>query len=246
MSNSHVQQLVLDLTPPRLPSFENFLPGRNGDTIMLLRQLLTGQVRESVVYLFGAKASGKTHLLFAAVQLARDLGFPANYYIGAEGLSELPDAQMMPWLALDHADNWDARWQRMVFRAINERRQHGGTVLMAGDVVGTSVDGGHTNVREDVRTRLGWGMVLPVLPLEDEEKPTALAHYAAQRGIDIPSEVIDYLITRGSRDLPSLLSTIVALDRFSLEKKRPITVPLLKTLWAEKVPAPPDLGIDRL
>ncbi|MES2205169.1 MAG: DnaA regulatory inactivator Hda [Pseudomonadota bacterium] len=240
MSNHPVQQLVLDLTPPRLPSFENFLPGSNGDTIMLLRQLLTGQVRESVVYLFGPKASGKTHLLFAAVQLARDLGFAANYYIGAEGLSELPDAQTMPWLALDHTDNWDARWQAMVFRAINERRQQGGTVLMAG-----REPPAHTDVREDVRTRLGWGMVLPVLPLEDEEKPTALAHYAAQRGIDISSEVIDYLITRGSRDLPSLLSTIVALDRFSLEKKRPITVPLLKTLWAEKVPAPPDLELNR-
>lgn len=227
---SNAQQLTLDLTPPRQPSLENFLPGRNQDALSLLRQLLTGQIKETIVYFFGAPASGKTHLLFAAVQLARDLGFPATYFVGAEGLTELPDALTMPWLALDHADTWDARWQGMVFRAINERRERGGTVLIAG-----REPPAHLELREDVRTRLGWGLVTPVYPLEDEEKPKAVAHYAAQRGIDISTEVIDYLLTRGTRDLPTLLATIVTLDRFSLEKKRPITVPLLKTLWAERV-----------
>lgn len=236
---SNVQQLVLDLTPPRQPSFENFLPGRNSDTLMLLRQLLTGQVKESIVYLFGAGSAGKTHLLFAVVQLARDLGFPATYFVGAEGLAELPDAVTMPWLALDHADTWDARWQSMVFRAINDRRERGGTIVMAG-----REPPAHLNVREDVRTRLGWGMVMPVYPLEDQEKPQAVAHYAAQRGIDLSVEVIEYLLTRGSRDLPTLLSTIVALDRFSLEKKRPITVPLLKALWAEQIPVLPNAHVE--
>jgi len=87
-------------------------------------------------------------------------------------------------------------------------------------------------------------MVMPVYPLEDQEKPQAVAHYAAQRGIDLSVDVVEYLLTRGSRDLPTLLSTIVALDRFSLEKKRPITVPLLKTLWAEQIPVLPNAHVE--
>jgi DnaA-homolog protein len=228
--SSGIQQLILDLTPPRQPTFENFLTGRNQEALTALRQLLTGQLKETIVYLFGLPYSGKTHLLFAAVQLARDLGFPATYFMGAEGFSELPDALTVPWLALDHADTWDRRWQAMVFRAINDRREKGGTVLVAGREPPAHL----TTLREDVRTRLGWGLMIPVYPLEDDEKPQAVAHYAAQRGIDLSAEVIEYLLTRGSRDLPTLLATIVALDRFSLEKKRPITVPLLKTLWAEQ------------
>jgi DnaA family protein len=225
-----VQQLILDIMPPREPSFDNFLPGQNGDTLHLLRQLLTKRMQEGIVYLFGPSASGKTHLLFSAVQLARDLGFPATYFVGAEGIDELPSPDVMPWLALDHADMWDTRWQSHVFRAINQRREQGGMVLVAG-----RQPPAHLGLRDDVRTRLGWGMVMPVYSLQDEDKPVALANYAAQRGVNLSEDVIDYLLTRGSRDLPTLLSTIVALDRFSLEKKRPITVSLLKTLWAEQL-----------
>jgi DnaA family protein len=83
-------------------------------------------------------------------------------------------------------------------------------------------------LREDLRTRLGWGLVYEVLPLADNEKPTALAAYARQRGFALSPDVIDYLLRHGRRDMQSLLRALAALDRLSLATKRPITVPLLK------------------
>ena len=84
-----------------------------------------------------------------------------------------------------------------------------------------------------MRTRLGWGLVYEALPLADEEKPAALATYARQRGFDLSAEVIDYLLRHGRRDMPSLLATLVELDRLSLASKRAVTVPLLKQ-WLQQ------------
>ena len=70
--------------------------------------------------------------------------------------------------------------------------------------------------------------------LSDEEKARALADYAAGRGFPLMPEVCDYLLTRVSRDLSSLLAMLDALDRYSLETKRPVTVPLARELLAER------------
>jgi DnaA family protein len=96
-------------------------------------------------------------------------------------------------------------------------------------------------VREDLRTRLGWGLVYEVLPLTDAEKPAALAGYARERGFALPDEVIGHLLTYGRRDMRSLVATVAALDRFSLAHKRPITVPLLRA-WLQRELAPPNAG----
>jgi DnaA family protein len=88
-------------------------------------------------------------------------------------------------------------------------------------------------LREDVRSRLGWGLVYEVLPLADEDKPAALVTYARSRGFALNDDVIAYLLAHGRRDMPSLVATLAALDRHSLASKRPITVPLLKD-WMQR------------
>jgi DnaA-homolog protein len=41
-----------------------------------------------------------------------------------------------------------------------------------------------------------------------------------------------YLLTHFRRDMPSLMALLDALDRFSLEQKRAVTLPLLRTMLA--------------
>jgi DnaA family protein len=83
-------------------------------------------------------------------------------------------------------------------------------------------------LREDLRTRLGWGLVYEALPLSDEEKAAALGGYARERGFELSDEVVDYLLRHGRRDMGSLVAAVAALDRLSLAAKRPVTVPLLR------------------
>jgi DnaA family protein len=89
-------------------------------------------------------------------------------------------------------------------------------------------------IREDLKTRLVWGLVFQMHALSDSEKLQALHQAAAQRGLQISNEVAPWLLKHFHRDMPSLMSLLEALDNYSLETKRAITLPLLKEMLAQK------------
>jgi DnaA family protein len=89
-------------------------------------------------------------------------------------------------------------------------------------------------LREDLRTRLGWGHVFALQPLAEAEMRAALRREADRRGVFLSDEVMDYLLTRFSRDLKHLMAQLERLDHFSLANKRAITVPMLKLMLAEE------------
>jgi DnaA family protein len=112
-----------------------------------------------------------------------------------------------------------------LFNLYNRMRESGGTLLTAGECAPL-----HLQLRQDLVTRLGWGLVYQVHGLSDAEKAEALRVHAQQRGFVLADEVVNYLLRHWRRDLPALLAALDALDRYSLETKRPITVPMLKEL----------------
>jgi DnaA family protein len=87
-------------------------------------------------------------------------------------------------------------------------------------------------LRADLLTRLGWGLVLQVRALNDEEKIHALTQRARARGFALPPEVCAYLLVHAPRDMESLFAALAALDRYSLETRRAITIRLLRELLA--------------
>jgi len=125
--------------------------------------------------------------------------------------------------AVDDVENLDEARQVGLFNAINEARQSGGAVLAAGNAPPAQLP-----LREDLKSRLAWGLVYQVKLLSDEERSTHLRAEAARRGMHLPDEVIAYLLTRMRRDLRSLNAVLDRIDQVSLELKRPITLPLLR------------------
>jgi DnaA family protein len=83
-------------------------------------------------------------------------------------------------------------------------------------------------LREDLRTRLAWGLVYQLQPLADAEKAEALRAHAGARGLTLGGEVIDYLLSHLPRDMRTLAAAVDALDAFALAHKRPLTVPLMR------------------
>jgi len=98
-------------------------------------------------------------------------------------------------------------------------------VLAAGDVPPTELA-----LREDLRTRLGWGHVFGLSVLAESERRAVLRQQADERGIFLSDEVMDYMLTRFSRDLGSLVQLLDRLDGYALQTQRAITVPLLKSM----------------
>ena len=67
-------------------------------------------------------------------------------------------------------------------------------------------------------------------PLSDDEKSDALRAHARTRGFTLREEVIAYLLRHSRRDLASLIGFLDALDQYSLETGREITLPMLREM----------------
>jgi DnaA family protein len=129
---------------------------------------------------------------------------------------------------VDDVEKLDEASQISLFSRINEARQSGGTVLAAGNAPPAQLP-----LREDLKSRLAWGLVYQVKLLSDEERTTYLRAEAARRGMQLPDEVIAYLLTRVRRDMRSLNAILDRIDQVSLELKRPITLPLVREAMKE-------------
>ncbi len=225
-----MEQLIFDLADVEPPSFANFLPGRNGELVATLQRLAAGEVPETGILLWGAAGTGKTHLLNAAIAAAAGHGV-ATLAIADPGLLVAADPEVLAAHALvtvDALDRADAEAQARLFTLFNALRARGGHLVAASRMPPAAMP-----VREDLRTRLGWGLVYEVAALADADKPAALLAYARQRGFGLPDDVIGYLLAHARRDMPTLLRTLSSLDRHSLATKRPITVPLVRD-WLQR------------
>ena len=122
-----------------------------------------------------------------------------------------------------HLLNNDA--QIDLFNTYNQLKENGGTLITAGLHAPTQM-----GLRDDLATRLAWGLVYQLHPLNDAEKALALQNHAAERGIRLPAEVVNYCLRYLRRDLSTLMTTLDALDEWSLTTKKPVTVPMLRQL----------------
>jgi DnaA family protein len=230
--DASMRQLLLDLPAEKPQTLDSFVVGANTELTQLLQRIAQGipyGLDERFVYVWGEAGAGKTHLLRAlaatstALYLAGDATPDAFHYQSATRLYLLDDC---------HKLTSDA--QIAAFNLFNQVREQGGCLIAAGNVAPAALA-----LREDLRTRLGWGLIYQVHGLSDEQKIEALNHAAAARGLTLSPGVLPYLITHFARDMRSLSAALDALDQYSLETKRPMTLPLLRDLLQRQVESTP-------
>ena len=217
-----MKQLLLDITPPPAPTLDNFVPGRNAEQVVALYALANGSSDERFIYLWGADSSGRSHLLRAVVDAARRNGRLAAWF---DAHADAFDAADDALCAVDDVHLLGAEAQIALFHLHNRIRAGGGALIASGNAAPAQLA-----LRADLVTRLASGLVYQVHGLNDEEKSAALRRHADARGLRLAPEVAAYLLRHARRDMPSLLALLDALDRYSLETQRAITVPLLRDL----------------
>lgn len=210
-----MQQLLLDVRPAALPSLDNFIPGPNLELISQLREWQAGKTPENALYLWGPPGSGKSHLLHAVSRAAGACMW--------NGVDEIPPDTRL--IVLDDVDRLSETAQIRAFTEFNHARTAGKLWIAAGQNAPSGLA-----VRDDLRTRLGWGLVYRLYPLNDEDKRAALMVQAKALGFELDPAIAAWLLTRHGRNLGYLLQVVEALDRFSLQTQRRVTLPLLKTL----------------
>ena len=210
-----MRQLILDLLPDSPPTLDNFVPGGNEETLAALTGWLAGQCPETAFCLHGESGCGRSHLLQAS-------GFA---YVDAAANPALAKVTAEQQLAVDNVDALDADGQIALFALFNQLKAGGGQLLTA-----APQPPAHLPLREDLRTRLGSGLIYRLQPLSDAEKAAAIATQAKERALKLSPEMISYLLRHASRDMRTLSMLVVALDQYTLEQKRPVTLPLLREL----------------
>jgi DnaA family protein len=220
-----MKQIALDIGLAGPPSLSNFFAGPNEAALKHL-QLWVGSPTRSPVptYLWGASGSGKTHLLKAVAEALREQGAAAGW-LDATMLEPPAFDERWAVVLMDDVHLYTAVQQHAAFNwFVNAQASHRG-VLAAGALPPADL-----KLREDLRTRLGWGHVFQLHVLSEPERRSVLRQAADERGVFLSDDVMDYMLTRFSRDLASLMQLLSQLDGYALQTKRAITIPLIKAM----------------
>ncbi|MDI9332312.1 MAG: DnaA regulatory inactivator Hda [Alphaproteobacteria bacterium] len=232
-----MKQMALDIGLAASPSLNSFFPGPNREAFEHLRLWVSHAARSPVpTYLWGESGSGKTHLLRAVAHWLAQSGQSVGWLDA--GVAE-PGPFDPAWevVVMDDVDEFSAVQQHAAFNwfvhamAPTQGRQR--WVLAAG-----AVPTSHLPLREDLRTRLGWGHVFQLKVMDDSQRRAVLRQQAEARGIFLKDEVMDYILNRFSRDLGSLMGLLDQLDQYALREQRAITIPLIKSMLQDKEDTP--------
>ncbi len=228
-----MKQLALDIGLAPVPTLARFFAGPNEAVLQHLRLAVesgsAGALRSPVpVYLWGEAGCGKTHLLKAVREALREQGLRVGWM---DASTDNPPGFDEDWAAvlLDEVHLYSSEQQAAAFNwFVNATSPATGTprwVLAAGDLPPADLP-----LRDDLRSRLGWGHVFQLHLLDETARRAVLRQEADARGVFLGDDVMDYMLKRFSRDLGSLMQLLDRLDSFALRTQRAITIPLLKTM----------------
>ena len=223
-----MRQIALDIAMPGPATLENFFPGPNTAVHTHLLALVQSQTVQPVqavpTYLWGPEGTGKTHLLRGVHESLRARGASAGCMDATGALA--PDFdESWAMVLMDDVHLYSADQQHTAFGWFVQAHSLQRPVLAAGSSAPADL-----LLREDLRTRLGWGHIFALHPLAEAQSRAVLRQAADARGLFLSDEVMDYTLRRFSRDLGSLLALLEELDRYALQTQRAITIPLIRSM----------------
>lgn len=236
LTAASMKQIPLDLGPMAACDRADFEAGSNEALHHWLTRWPDEVTKQPLgVYLWGNAGVGKTHLLRALAGVAHAAGWHVLLLDG-QGLQSMDAAQpQAPTLVLlDDCEQLDEAAQHWAFNMFIEAAACGPATPPVRIIAAGACPPVDLPVREDLRTRLGWGLVFGIEPLSEEGVRRVLSRESQRRGLNWAEGVLPYILTRFNRNLGHLMPLVDRLDRFALAEKRVITVPLLKQMLEQE------------
>ncbi len=222
-------QLPLGVCLRDASRFENFSVGSNAAAVHAAHNAAR-EPQSAVIWLWGVRGSGRTHLLQAACAAADASGRSSAYLpladLAAAGPQVLAGFETLGVVAIDQVDRvaGHAGWENALFNHYNAAGEAQSSTIVAASAPPAGVNW----QLKDLASRFAAATVFHLRPLDDEGLPAALQRRAALRGLELPADSADFLLRRYPRDMHTLCAVIETLDEASLVAQRRLTVPFLK------------------
>jgi DnaA-homolog protein len=220
-------QMPLALKPPRRPRFDNFVAGDNGALVATLKNgLEPGQW----YFLVGPSGSGRSHLLSAVLaEQARQGGFAQFIALSDRRQWALLDQAAADWIVVDDVDRLAGagEGELALFNALNRWRAERAGVVMSGRGRGRFE-------LPDLRSRLGQATRLTLSPLEERDLAELIARLAEEHEVPLGRGVVDYLLSRTTRNAGQLARMVNQLADRALSERRTLSIPLVRELLGSR------------
>lgn len=214
---------------------DNFFPAGNEEVFAAFNGWLNGDTDKSVLFLHGVAGSGRSHLLQAACCFVSEKERPSIYVpagepdISGEFISQLDPESTV---CIDDFDQvvGDVHWEEAVLEVHERLLSSNGRLLLAAlqppRALGLTLP--------DLATRLAAGGVYRIRPLTERELPRAMQLRARRRGLELPDEVVEYLLRRVPRNSEAIFDLLDRVDEAAFAKKRRLTVPFIREFEKEQ------------
>ena len=229
--------MALDVSLPDSVSFDSFVAGHNSELVHHLTKVAEGNEVLAPLFIWGESGGGKSHLLNSCFSLAieneqKPMLVSLSDLAAENGseaiLADLDEYNIYLIDGLDHVAGM-LKWEEKLFQLCNYARDRDRSIIISAIKPPTSMD---LRLR-DLVTRLMSGLTYQVLPLGEDQKITALQERASDRGFEISEEAVKFILNRYRRETGNLFRILDKIDQASLEQKRLITIPFLRSLKLE-------------
>ena len=214
MNAQPTEQFLLNLVEPEAPTLDNFRVGLNAELLAALRECRRG-LGPQFIYIWGPPGSGRSHLLRALTPTQR---------------MRVPEFDEQTLLyTVDNVEKLDEEDLERLFFLMNDVRTHpSARIVCAG-----TIRPGDLKIREDVKTRLMWGLTYRLHYLSADEAGEEFLRLARERGIEFDELQRRWIEARCPRDMRGLRRFLDAVDDRAVREQRRITTALLDAALKE-------------
>ena len=205
---------------------DDFSGEKNQELVANILTLIKGKASANI-FVYGDKGFGKSHLLQGVIieglkQDQKSVYLDLNDDVSTDIFELISDFQI---IALDNVDQCNQDNEKYIFDLINKLHSTNQMIVFSSRVKPEGL-----SVFNDLKTRLALASIYSLNRLDDDEIQYVIKRKLINKSLKVDQRVIDYLIKNQTRDLKKIVEIIDKLDTFSLEKKRSITVPLVRQM----------------
>jgi len=221
-----MSQLALPLQLADHAVFASYLDSGNETLVATLTGIATDSDGHGC-WLWGASATGKTHLLQAVCEAAGDrAAYMPLSMIAEAGPGILEGLSSRELVCIDDIDRvaGQPEWELALFDLCNQMVDAGSQLLVSA----ASTPRECPIELADLRSRLARLPVFQIHALGEDERVSALQLRSRHRGLELPNDTARYLLKRSRRDMASLYELLDKLDGEALRAKRRLTIPFVR------------------